>query len=64
MRKIPEIGGHFGFAGHFEFFRQIALPSDQNCSIYPYLQFGTTNETFASIWNEKQIIHKQGTPLV
>ena len=49
MRKIPEIGGHFGFGRHFEFFRQIALPSDQNCSIYPYLQFGTKNETFASI---------------
>ena len=34
-----------------------AFPSDQYWSIDHYLQIGTVNETFASIWNDWKKIH-------
>ena len=40
-----------------------AWHSDQNCSIHPWLQISSKNETIASIWNETKKIHMHGPPL-
>lgn len=36
-----------------QFFDRPVWPSDQNCSMDPHKQLWSANETFASIWNEK-----------
>ena len=41
-----------------------AWHSKKSCSIDSKHQFGTRNETFASIWNEKTTLPMHGTPLL
>ena len=63
-KKNWKLAAILDFGGHFEFLSLTAWHSNQNCSIDPYLQIGTENETFASIWNENKKIHMHGPPLL